>query len=434
MSIVVSVPETIAELTTLVQAGDIPAARKLGKKLINKAETRELWLIAKIADLLDNRPRTAVDILRQWWASAPTDADRAIIAACAPKNGEQRRPQSQTGSTGRRDSRSGNRAPSTVKTEQSDDLRRRRRTRQELSDAAAFANYQTERAGVAEGDQIPDRDEREQATKVYASGFDYDRAALYGTDVAFRCLSCSISRGRYDLPRDRMTAGHGDDGLCAGCRESGRPGIPELPTGHSLSDAVTARCLVIQSEYGTDAARAMLRAEWRQVTMPAVRAAIADYVAANLPAEVTTSEPAQEPATAKPAPKRRKPATPTPETPEAPAEETGTTKPAARKRRPATPAEALARKAEAGKLQDCHGCNAPRGDSDVNGLTVDDGQCGNCRELTDHLAEQEESATLPACGTCGQSREPRDVRHLTTDDGQCAECRELDYGSTEPAA
>ncbi|WNV83152.1 hypothetical protein [Umezawaea sp. Da 62-37] len=472
MPSIVSVPETIAELTTLVEAGDIPAARKLGKKLVNKAETRELWLIARIATLLEQRPRTAVDILRKWWESAPTAEDRAIIAACAPKNGEQRRPQSQNNRADRRNSRNEHQTSSAVKTEQRNDLRRRRRDRQAQSDAAAFNTYTAERAGVAEGEQIQDRDERAEADKPYGSGFDYDRAALCGTDVAFRCLSCAISRGGYDLPRERMTAGHGDDGLCLFCREADRPYIPELPIGHSLSDAVTARCLTIHTVYGSDTARVLLRAEWRQVPesdiRADVRAAIADYVMANLPTEnaatPTASAPetappevsAQESAATKPATKRRRvtaakavektatedtpaqelaPVTPapskaaaTPPAPEAP-QAAAPVKPAARKRRPADPAKALARKAKAGKLAACHGCEASRGENDVTGLTVDDGQCGECRTLTDHLAEQADSATLPNCGTCGKGREPHDVRHLAADDGQCTECRELDYAA-----
>ncbi|MGW4527835.1 hypothetical protein [Amycolatopsis sp. NPDC004378] len=337
MSVIASVPETISELTALVQAGDIPAARKLGKKLLNVAETRELWLIAKIADVLDNRPRTAVDILRQWWASAPSAEDRAIIAACAPKNGEQRRrPQADTGRAPRWNGRNNYQAPGTVRTEQRAELRRRRRSRQEQNDAAAFRRYQAERAGVTEGEQIPDRDDAARAEQVYASGFDYDRAALYGTDLAFRCLSCSISRGRYDLDRARMSAGHGDDGLCAECRESGRPGIPELPAGHTPADAVTARCSFVWAQLGTVAARVALRAEWRQATTPAVRAAIADYVSAHLPAE----EPAEVPA----------------------------------------------------ELAPCTGCPDARTARDLRGVAEDDGLCAECRAADAETAEQAEPA------------------------------------------
>ncbi|GAA2678820.1 MULTISPECIES: hypothetical protein [Actinosynnema] len=324
MSAVASTPEVIAELTALVQAGDIPAAKKLGRKLINVADTRELWLIDRIAKLLENRPNTAVDILRHWWATAPTEADRAIIAACAPKNGEQRhRPQADTDRAPRWNRRNRYQAPGTVKTDQRAELRRRRRSRQEQDDAAAFANYQRERAAVAEGDQIPDRDERAQAEQVYASGFDYDRAALYGTDVAFRCLSCSISRGRYDLDHDRMAAGHGDDGLCAECRESGRPGIPALPPWHNPADAVTARCAFILAQSDAAAARVVLRAEWRQATAPAVRAVIADFVTANLPVQ----EPAEVPA----------------------------------------------------ELGTCATCPDERTARDLRGVAVDDGMCAECR-------------------------------------------------------
>lgn len=283
MSVVASVPETIAELSALVSSGDIPAARKLGRKLINQADTHDLWLIAKVANVLEERPRTAVDILRHWWSTAPTDTDRAIIAACAPKDGAQRHPaKPATNRTIRRS----NHRPRPVSTEQRNDVRRRRRTRQEQADAAAMARYQAERAGQAEGSQIPDRDEAAQAEQVYASGFDYDSAALYGTTES-RCLSCSIGRERYDLDRTRLQAGHGDDGLCAECREIGRPGIPELPAGHTYLENIAARCAFIRAELGDAAARVVLRTEWQRTRRLGVRAAIADYVTAYLPEKVT---------------------------------------------------------------------------------------------------------------------------------------------------
>ncbi|GAB3162205.1 hypothetical protein GCM10027258_80840 [Amycolatopsis stemonae] len=282
MSVIASVPETISDLTALVEAGNIPAARKLGKKLLNVAETRELWLIARIADLLENRPRTAVDILRQWWASAPSEGDRAIIAACAPKNGEQRRrPQADTGRAPRWNGRNKYQAPSTVKTEQRAELRRRRRSRQEQADAAEFAKYQAERAGVADGEQLRDRDDAARAEQVYASGFDYDRAALYGTGGT-RCVGCWISRGPGEVNAERIEEGRNDDGLCVECRESGVAGIPALPAVHSRRSAVYARCDFIAAQLmTTDAVMRAMRREWREAADPAVRGMIADYATAH---------------------------------------------------------------------------------------------------------------------------------------------------------
>lgn len=290
MTVVVSIPDALSELAALVQAGDIPAARKAGKKLINSADMRQLWLISRIATLLEDKPRAAVDILRHWYRVAPTDVDRAIIAACAPKDGEQRRrTQAAADRAPRWNRRSTYQAPGTVRTEQRADLRRARRTRQEQQDAAAFRRYQNERAGLAEGQQTPDRDSAARDGQVYGSGFDYDAAALFDTR-GLRCLSCWINRGSAELDAERVKAGHGDDGLCVECRDAGRPGIPPLPVGHLQRDEIIARCEFISAELAEPAARVALRTEWRRATDPAIRALIADYVTANLPAEAAPAE------------------------------------------------------------------------------------------------------------------------------------------------
>lgn len=338
MSAVSSLPEARAELSALVRAGEFRAARALGRKLLKVVDVRELWLIALSIEELENRPHTAVALLRHWQDTAPTDADRAIIAACMPEqDAPRRRAESDTGRAPAWNGRNNYQAPSTVTTTQRNDVRRRRRSRQQQQDAAAFTQYREQRAGVREGDQLKDRDERAQDAQVYASGFDYDRAALHGTEEPFRCLSCRISRGRYDLDGDRIKDGHGDDGLCAECRDSGRPGIPELPAGHSVADAVTARCSFYWAELGTVAARVALRVEWQQAAkLPEVREAIADYVTANLPAEKPTEEEADTPA-----------------------------------------------------LTACQFCAAPRSPRDyrqVRKAGTDDGLCGACRELSAEYA------------------------------------------------
>jgi PAS domain-containing protein len=335
MTAVVSVSETISELTTLVQAGNIREARKLGKTLINKAEARDLWLIAQIAHVLESRPRTAVDILRQWWCSAPSEADKAIIFACAPKDGEQRhRPKP---ANGRVLPRTRHHRPSAVTTTV-DVMAKRARSRQEQADAADFARYRAESAGVADGDQVQDRDDRRQAEQVYASGIDYDRAALYRTGLEFRCLFCNVEREKYDLHAERMQAGHGDDGLCQECRETRKDGIPELPAGHSAADAIDARCSFIWERAVTaSAARVFLQGEWKRAVTPAVREAIADYARANLPQE----QPA-----------------------EAPAANLGT----------------------------CELCPERRTAKDVRGVADDDGLCAECRALLAELAAEDEAA------------------------------------------
>lgn len=278
MSVVYSVPETISQLTDLVRAGRIREARQVGKSLLSVADARQLWVIRRVADVLESRPRTAAALLKHWQETAPSPEDAAIIAACTPDECEQRRrPQADTGSAPRWNSRNKYQAPSTVRTEQRPELRRRRKSRQEQNDAAAFRRYAAERAGVAEGDQIPDRDDRARAEQVYADGLSRDHYEKEATRtltsaLSLPCVACTVERARYDL--------HGvaaDDGLCAECRDAGRPGIGTLPPGHAMADAVAARYDLMREERGDLGTVQFLKARWPRFT-PEVKAAVAAYV------------------------------------------------------------------------------------------------------------------------------------------------------------
>ncbi|WP_112231996.1 hypothetical protein [Lentzea atacamensis] len=337
-------PEILEDLAKLVSAGEIPAARKLGRTLIKTADINHLWLIRRVADVLEEkRPRTAVAFLRQMWQETPDPIARAIITACVPKDGETRhRPEP----TRRRNDYQ----PPQPVTRRRDAMAKRARSRQQQADAADFARYRDDSAGVADGEQLMDRDDRRKAEEVYASGIDYDRAALYRTGLEFRCLTCNIERDKYDLDADRMKAGHGDDGLCQECREKGCTGIPELPAGHSAADAVYARCSFIWERAVTpSAARVFLQGEWKRAVTPAVRAAIADYARAHLPQE--------------------------------------------------TPAEAPA------ALGECAGCPAQREPKDVRHVAVDDGLCAECRACLAELEAEEAAAKDNADATAHQTDE-----------------------------
>lgn len=355
------VPETILDMATSLRVGDFDEARQLGREVIKKADPRAWHIIHMVADVLENRPRAAVAILRKWWKDAPTAADRALIAACAPSEEDQRQRRAPA-TTDRQpyyNGRNNHQAPSTVQTRQG--TRQRRRSRQEAADAAAIQRYQAERAGMADGPQILDRDDRARAEQVYASGFDYDRAALYGTEVPFRCLSCSISRGRYDLDRARTRAGHGDDGLCADCRESGRPGIPALPSGHTPAEAITARCAFILASLPAAAARISLLSDWRSAPTATAQGVIVEFAQTHLPA-----------------------------------------KPAA------TPAA---------DLGVCATCPDPRTARDLRGITEDDGMCAACR------AEGDNQTTAPVCELCTEPCPPADDDGSTWDAALCGGCR-----------
>ncbi|WP_143467019.1 hypothetical protein [Lentzea kentuckyensis] len=335
MSADISVPETISELAELVRSGNIRAARKLGRKLLKVAPTRTLWVIARIANELDERPHTALAFINHLLETAPSEEDRAIVAACLPEPGETRRTVERSSQRAPHwNSTNKHEAPRDLKTEQRNELRRKARSRQEQADAAGFARYRVDSAGVADGDQVPDRHDRAAAEQVYASGFDYDRAALYATEVPFACLACGICRGRYDLNGARVQAGHGDDMLCGECRAAGCAGLPELVVGHSLADLVTARCSFVWAKHGDVVARALLRSDWRHAPTDAVREIITDYARAYLSAE--------------------------------------------------PPTEA---RQDVAELSDCVTCGVQREPNDTNAPAADDGQCAACRELAAELDE-----------------------------------------------
>ncbi|HET6285777.1 MAG TPA: hypothetical protein VFG15_03370 [Amycolatopsis sp.] len=317
--------ELAAQMADYMRAGNKDAAKAVGKLLLDVADPHELALVQRIATLLADRPRTAVAYLRRWWSYASERgmyAEAAIIAACAPKKDENRKfPQANDDHAPR-----AYQAPSAVRTRRQDaaDLRTRRKARQDAADLAALDKYRGERGGVAEGTQLATREDREEQAKPYASGFDYDNAALYGTTVPLRCISCTISRERYDLHHDRIKAGHGDDGLCGECRERNRPGIPELTEGHSLEEAIAARYTVALHGLDYAAARVFLLTEWRQTAgTPAVRLAIADYGREHYPSRPADKAPAE--------------------------------------------------------LAPCTGCPDKRTSRDLRGVTKDDGLCAGCR-------------------------------------------------------
>ncbi len=336
-----SIPEILSELTELVRKGDMPGARRLGRRLEGRADVRQLRLVAAVVKVRETRPNTARVIVGQWWKQAHNEADRALIAACMPEKGEKPRERLRSDSP-RATRRTRRAAADRVTTEQRAELIKKRNTRQELADAALMARYEAERAGVADGPQVQDRDERAQAEKVYASGFDYDCAALYGTEIAFRCLGCTISRGRYDLDRVRMQAGTGDDGLCSDCREKGIRGIPELPAGHTKAEAIKARCDFVWQEVNADlgvvVAVRRLKSQWREGRTPFVRAIIGEFGTEQVAAAEVAAEQAAE----------------------APAE-----------------------------LNACGTCGEARSERDVRGVAADDFLCKGCRADEDEAQEAE---------------------------------------------
>ena len=112
---------------------------------------------------------------------------------------------------------------------------------------------------------------------------DYDGGEFEPTMENLRglaCVACLLERPVADTGTSRSAHIHTvDDGLCTDCRDAGRPGIPE----HTPADHLRARCQFITDTHGAVSARGLLRRDYRNSPSLAVRVAIAEWVADNLP-------------------------------------------------------------------------------------------------------------------------------------------------------
>jgi hypothetical protein len=294
MSQSVTIHDALLQVAILVKEGDNRRAKREMRELLNVADGASLALISRCASTLEHFPhRIAVEKLRNAWRRTADEDQRALIVACAPEqdNG-QYRPETEPAAPSRY-GRDNYRAPRNSRRSYDPTRRKAQRTQRQARQEAAAVRYFSERGGVAEGQQLKDRDDRAQDVQVYASGLDYDKAGVPDTR-GLPCVACWLERAAADVATDRVRAGHGDDGLCGDCRESGRPGIPELPAGHTRAEAIEARCAFIAERAGTSA-RGILRREWKRYADPRERATVAAWVQAHpLPEPAAPSEPPAE--------------------------------------------------------------------------------------------------------------------------------------------
>ncbi|GGM67771.1 hypothetical protein GCM10012275_42970 [Longimycelium tulufanense] len=289
MSHSVAISDEITELAALVKAGDLAAARRRARTLLDTVNPETLAILARCVATLERYPfPSALPRLRQAWRDHPNHRD--LIAACVPDTDPGvYRPDIQPARPNRY-GRHNYRAPRDHRTWTDPTRRRARRIQREEPRTAT--EYFDSRAGV---DDAPARAER-----PIGYALDYDKAAV--PDVrGLPCVACWLERSRADVHARRARAGHGDDGLCHDCRERGRPGIPELPPGHTLADAVAARCAHIAAHTG-NAAHAILRREWQRAGHRAHRDLIAAWVQAHpLPATTQDDTPTEPAPSAAPA-------------------------------------------------------------------------------------------------------------------------------------
>lgn len=252
---------TLSDVASLVKAGRIADAKRQTARLLTSADPQDLGVITHCAYILETWPKIGVLKLRAYWHSA-NEHDRAIIAACAPERGEQRhRPEHATARQPRWTRRNQYQAPRDICHEVRPELRRATR-RPAPEEPAVVADYQRDRAGI---DDVPGQVEQPAGYAI-----DYDRAAvpaLRGTP----CVRCWLERSARDH------AGRHDDGLCTDCRDSGRPGIPSLPDGHTRDDVIEARCAFIARNFPKAAVK-LLRRYWQQSTNDHDRGVVATWV------------------------------------------------------------------------------------------------------------------------------------------------------------
>ncbi|MDR6593605.1 hypothetical protein ACFFSW_17630 [Saccharothrix longispora] len=222
--------------------------------MVNTADPQTLALMGKCAATLSSYPYDiAVAKLRNAWQRTANPEDRAVIAACVPAQDPGLYHPDTTSAP--RYGRGNYQAPRNSNSRHEHSARRtvpeqRRRSRAQ-NEPRTVTEYSQTRAGV---DDAPARAERPIAYEL-----DYDRAAV--ADLRTRpCVWCAGERAVIDVHTDRVKTGHGDDGLCTECRSLDRPGIPELPTGHTYTDAIHARCVYHVTHGGMPA----VRAEWRR--------------------------------------------------------------------------------------------------------------------------------------------------------------------------
>ncbi|GAA3858603.1 hypothetical protein GCM10022243_25320 [Saccharothrix violaceirubra] len=243
--------DTVAEA---IRNGDLRTAKFHTTRLLADADPHTSALIAACVDTIERFPRRAVVHLRARWKAATTDDDRAVIAAF----GQAARPAPEP-PTIRRSHRTAPRDLDTSgRTGEIRHLTPERRAALRIADRAIPPEPAVEEPATTD--------------RVYASGLDYDRAAvpaLRGTP----CVRCWTERTREDHRAD------GDDGLCGECRDRGRPGVPALPPGHTRADAVQARCAFLAATYNRP--RALLAQWWRKYATVADRVVIADWVQRN---------------------------------------------------------------------------------------------------------------------------------------------------------
>lgn len=257
-----SFSQCLTGIAAAIQSGNVRRAKRYTAQLLDVLDPHTRQVVAECVGTIERYPERADVHLRARWKAASTDTDRTVIATFGTAFMHRDPRPAPTPADHRSTWRT---APRDLDTETRPEARR---TLTEQDRAGLRARDRVEAQAAAYADRAGVDDEPPPAA-VYASGLDYDRAAvptLRGTP----CVRCWLERTPADHRADS------DDGLCGECRDKGRPGIPELPAGHTRVDAVHARCAFLAATYGNS--RALLAQWWKTYATPADRHAISEWV------------------------------------------------------------------------------------------------------------------------------------------------------------
>lgn len=267
MSQMLTQADTLSDVTALVRAGALDAAKNETVRLLDSADEHTREIIGQCTWVLANHPRTALTQLRQLAQTAVTDDDAELIRACTPDPEEYAaRPETQSEQQDRAprwDVDTKYQAPREESSRSDPAVRRTGQQRRQVGQAQeprTTLDYFADRAEPCD-ERIP------EASDGTPDGYsvDYDAAAvrpLRGEP----CVFCWLERGAVEIRTARMRAGYGDDGLCTECRDRGyTAGIPVLPQGHTRAAQVTARCAYIAERFPAAALRLLAR-EWQRAT------------------------------------------------------------------------------------------------------------------------------------------------------------------------
>lgn len=241
--------EAIRAIRTLVQAQDMRTAKQQVRQL-QKGSDQATWaMIVEIANTLRFKTDTVARTkLRKLWRD--NEQFRPLIEACVPKTGERQYiPEPQTPPR-----RIATRAS---KVEQRVDANKRIEPSKRVRTANTKVIHDYEKSLTRDEREDPGKEAPEQESDPH----DYDWAAITHNSTSL-CVSCRLERSAIDNFTERVQQGQGVDGLCDECRSLGRPGLPELPAGHTLTDQVHARLDYLAEHFNTDS-RGIFRQEWR---------------------------------------------------------------------------------------------------------------------------------------------------------------------------